>query len=457
VEKKPSYDVVIVGAGIGGLCAGALLAHKGYKTLVVEKRSRIGGRWSTEEYQGFKLPTGAVVIHKGGVIESIFKEVGTKLDNVPLRTWWRLEGKDYEIPPKGSPIAMLLDIVNKLDVERARLVGGIVKQVAVEKIKSSFGKAVSEPQKHAMFTFRDWLLQYTDNEMAHQVFDLMAIGPMNAHSWEISASEMFAFFAKMGGLFDIGIAPEGNIANAEKLAKVIKSNGALWTDCPAKHIVVEKGAARGIVVQKDGSEVRIDAKVVISNVGPKGTVALAGEEHFGEEYLKTMRMRLRPVPVVLILLASDRPLWGEAGDNSSLIGMVGTRRMMGVFPLSNPCPGLAPPGQHLFYSCACPQSSLLRMDVEEEFRQCALDIKEQFPEFEKHGRILKLEAHNIDDEFPELRTWPGYDMPRETPVRNLFNAGDGVKSSGMTGTGAAAETAQRVVDLVKKAIKPGAA
>lgn len=457
MEKKQSYDVVVVGAGLGGLCAGALLANKGYETLVVEKRSRIGGRWSTEEYQGFKLPTGAVVIHKGGVIDDVFKEVGTKLDNVPMRPWWRLEGKDYEIPPQGSPIKMLLDIINKLDVERAKLVGGIVKEVAVEKIKRSFGMAVNEPEKQGTFTFRDWLLQYTDSELAHQVFDLMAIGPLNAHSWEVSASEMFAFMSKMGGLFDFGIAPEGNIANAKKLAKVIKSNGDIWTNCPTKHIVVEKKAAKGIVVQKDGAEVKIDAKVVISNIGPKMTVALAGEKNFGEEYLKTMRMRLRPVPVVLILLASDRPLWGEAGDNSSLIGMAGTRRMMGIFPLTNPCPQLAPTGQHLLYSCACPQSSLLRMDVEEEFRQCVLDIKEQFPEFEKHGRILKLEAHNIDDEFPELRTWAGYDMPRETPVRNLFNVGDGVKSSGMTGTAAAAETGQRVAELVKKAIKPGAA
>lgn len=36
------YDVVVVGAGLGGLGAGALLAHQGYKTLVVEKLNIIG-------------------------------------------------------------------------------------------------------------------------------------------------------------------------------------------------------------------------------------------------------------------------------------------------------------------------------------------------------------------------------------------------------------------------------
>jgi len=41
---QEQYDVLIVGSGIGGLSAGALLADRGFKTLVVEKLDRIGGR-----------------------------------------------------------------------------------------------------------------------------------------------------------------------------------------------------------------------------------------------------------------------------------------------------------------------------------------------------------------------------------------------------------------------------
>jgi hypothetical protein len=82
-----------------------------------------------------------------------------------------------------------------------------------------------------------------------------------------------------------------------------------------------------------------------------------------------------------------------------------------------------------------------------------LDIKELFPEFEKHGRILDATVRDIDDEFPELRTWPGYDMPRETPIKNLYNVGDGVKTVGMTGTAASAESGKLVAETVKKQIK----
>ncbi|GAI07224.1 unnamed protein product [marine sediment metagenome] len=35
--QQQKYDVVVIGSGIGGLCAAALLSYRGYKTLVVEK------------------------------------------------------------------------------------------------------------------------------------------------------------------------------------------------------------------------------------------------------------------------------------------------------------------------------------------------------------------------------------------------------------------------------------
>ena len=54
------YDVVVIGGGMGGMCAGALAAKEGYRPLVVEKRPMIGGRFSTEEVDGFKLMTGPV-------------------------------------------------------------------------------------------------------------------------------------------------------------------------------------------------------------------------------------------------------------------------------------------------------------------------------------------------------------------------------------------------------------
>jgi len=449
--KKEDYDVVVIGSGIGGLSAAVLLAHRGYKTLVVEHLDRLGGRWSTIEREGFKLPTGAIVLHRG-IFTDIFQEVGAEFEATDApNLYYMIEGKTYELPPKGG-VGALLEIVNKLEVQRAKLVGRIIKEVAVEKIRGAMRREKQETGKELYFTFRDWLLQYTDNELAHQIFDTVIVAQLCARSHEVPANQFFQFMARMGGVRTPCILKKGNTHAADSLVKVIRTNGDVWLNCPAKKILVKKGVATGVIVQKDGSEVEINAKVVISDIGPKRTVELAGEENFDEEYLRTMRVKLRPSPASMILVGSDEPLIMEKGEKATIL-VVGARRMTSAIPVTNTCPELAPPGQHLTFFCGAPMSSLHRVDKEEEMNKFLLDIKELFPKFEKHGRILDASVRDIDDEFPELRTWPGYDMPRETMIKNLYNVGDGVKTVGMTGTAASAESGKLVAETVRKQMK----
>ena len=112
---KEKCDVVVLGGGIGGLGVGALLASRGYKVLVAEKRDFVGGRFSSYEQEGFTLPTGAVTVHyKDTETEELFKETGAELDLVDApRLFYRIAGKDHEMPPKGA-IGVGLDIINVL-------------------------------------------------------------------------------------------------------------------------------------------------------------------------------------------------------------------------------------------------------------------------------------------------------------------------------------------------------
>ena len=41
------YDVIVIGAGLGGLTAGAILAREGRKVLVIERSNSVGGAASS--------------------------------------------------------------------------------------------------------------------------------------------------------------------------------------------------------------------------------------------------------------------------------------------------------------------------------------------------------------------------------------------------------------------------
>ena len=325
------YDVIVIGSGIGGIGAVLQLQKRGYKTLTVEKYDRVGGRYSTLDFEGFRLPAGAVAVHyKGTAIESFFKEAGQQFEMIDVpRLFYRIGGKDYEMPAKGS-LSAGFEIINKMEEDKSKLIGGFAKVIAKDRVMSAFRSQVTGEKKDSGMTFKDWLLQYTDNEMAHGIFDTITNSVCGAHSYEIAAPSVFRWFITMGGARDVGIAPRGNLANLEKLSGAVKANGGeIWTNSQCKKIRASSGGIKSIVVDKDGKDTEITAQAYVSNIGPRETVAMVGESCFNDDYLRGIRMNLRPHPVTMMYIASDVPLWPEKGD-AAILMVVGARRVTSV-------------------------------------------------------------------------------------------------------------------------------
>ncbi|MEH2310138.1 MAG: C-3',4' desaturase CrtD [Nostoc sp.] len=75
---KSNSHVVVIGAGIGGLTTGALLAHRGYSVLILDQALVPGGCASTFKRQGFTFDVGATQVaglEPGGIHHRIFSEL----------------------------------------------------------------------------------------------------------------------------------------------------------------------------------------------------------------------------------------------------------------------------------------------------------------------------------------------------------------------------------------------
>src|SRR5215469_6957411 len=56
----PDYDVIVIGAGLGGLLTAAQFLRRGQRVAVIERLSHPGGRFTAKTFQGAQVSTGAV-------------------------------------------------------------------------------------------------------------------------------------------------------------------------------------------------------------------------------------------------------------------------------------------------------------------------------------------------------------------------------------------------------------
>jgi phytoene desaturase len=74
-------SIIIIGAGPGGLTSAMILASKGYKVTVYEKKPYIGGRNSVLEMNGFKFELGPTFVMLPDVFKETFMEAGKNIDD----------------------------------------------------------------------------------------------------------------------------------------------------------------------------------------------------------------------------------------------------------------------------------------------------------------------------------------------------------------------------------------
>jgi len=428
VPEKQSFDAVVIGAGAGGLFTAARLAHRGYRTLVVERLDKVGGRASTDDIDGFKVNNGAIVIEVGGITQQTCEEVGAPFDirepSPPIL--YRIAGKDVDVTGGGWGF-----LLGKLTRQGAKLVKGI------GAARSDSGLPEDE------ITTAEWVSKYTKNEGVHGIFRNMCASVFAVGSEELPARVFLTYFTRKSAFKRFGFHPEGTIGLWRALANVVTSHGGeVWLSTEVAKIVVDGAKVAGVLVERGGVTTEVASSIVVSDVGPAATVGLIGADDVPDDYEELVTRGDRPTAMISVNFASQEPLVDVPG----MLSFAKSRRLAYVANFTDVCPEMAPAGWHLYVGTAVPKPSVGDFDEKAETDLLLQDLRDEIAGFDERARILNIAVTR--DGWPPQRAVAGYDLPRDTPFEGLWNVGDAVKEYANGGTTACAETAALVVEEI---------
>jgi len=326
---KAEYDVVIAGAGLGGLTAGALLSKKGYSTLVIEKLPRIGGRFANIPHKGFQLSTGAMhlIPHSRGVVKRLFRD--------ELRT-------DLEFIETGSIPLMSED--------------------AMIQYVCKFPKALDSVFRFSLgLKFRETPIVETIRFM---IKSLTAGSPC---------------------------VPKGGCGGViQALEKTILDNrGEIAKQASLSGIEIQHRNVTAIKTRRGNDSIStVETSQLISDIGPKNTLKTLPTGTLKEGFQRRLG-KIAPAEGIKISIESSRPVLNEiAGEEVGVIFTPSCNRIAGIAEPSFMDPDLAPSGKSLLMAA----QGILSSNIKDEVQLGIADLKRIIPNFRKNCHVLAVQV-----------------------------------------------------------------
>jgi phytoene dehydrogenase-like protein len=432
-----STDAIVIGAGVGGMCAAAQLSAAGRRVLLLEKSPHLGGRCGHRLREDSRVTTGALMIPMGpgSAIRQAFDAAGADMDMIDItgRMRYRLDHGDYDLPPGGGGLQGMIEFAMQ-DAD------------AAQALFDEFRRALFEWMPLDTISFRAWLDQYTDNVEVKNLFQGYCAALMGINLHEVPAGEFFRFlkYSSKGSRF--GLAREGNGALMGALAAALEQRGStVRCQSGVKEILVEGRAVRGVVYSGEGGEeVRVEAPLVVSNLGPDRTFELAGgEANFESSYVARLREHAADAPIFHVSFLLDRPL---VPDFDGCLVFGNNRNLIYLEIPSAISPGtISPAGKYLHTAYGAPTDAL-DADLNAEMDNTLAELEKNFPGVVEEAQFLVKARHS--GPHPGMRRWAGYGMPVDTPISGLYNVGDGCAPPGTIGTESAAASAKVAAEMI---------
>jgi phytoene dehydrogenase-like protein len=241
--KEDKYDVVIIGAGIGGLVCGCYLAKAGLKVLIVEQHYKPGGYCTSFQRGGYTFDVGVHYLgscrERDGVIYNILQDLSL-LNKIKLL---RNDPCERIITPNEI-------ILIRQDKEKTKqeLINHFPKEE--QSIKRFFDFILTEDllslvSKTKSLTFNEFLNAFFQD---YKLKTILSIPIGNLGISPSKASALSSIFLYREYILDGGYYPQGGIQNFPDLlaSKFTEYGGGLLLSNKVKRIIVKNERVTGI-------------------------------------------------------------------------------------------------------------------------------------------------------------------------------------------------------------------
>lgn len=461
------YDAVVVGAGIGGLTAGAFLSRAGKQVLVVEEADNVGGYAREFQHGPYKInPALHLIMGCGqadrfghGLIGTALSQLGVegKCEFTAAEPFYRAHFPDFQIdipagreafleahnrcfPGEAKALAEIMELCRQIYQEFVRF-------PVVPRLRDWATMPVRFPKifRYANATLASVLDDYFSTPRLKSVYGVMwsyvGLPPSQVSfpMWSVMISSYVdeGPFYCLGGFQNLaGAIAEGLLKHGGELVTGIRVSEILASDSIAKGVILENGQL-------------VEAPVVISNIDAHKTFReLLEPGQVSQRFIKKLShlepstclfnlhlasdLDLRQIGIPKVTMISDWDLNRAYAD--ALHGKVSG---LAVHVPTIVDDSLAPPREHVVILQGLnPYGAInLSEDVRAQFANGLLDGAEKvLPGIKRHITYVEGAAEG-DPSYPLHLLGPIYGwaalpqqsgprrLPNKTPVAGLYLAG----------------------------------